>query len=313
MPDLSSKSLFSGSGEPNPTDLGNAEISNFHTSVDGRLREQFKWKGKLAGAVGLVLSPDNTKVINGVFLLRGSTGFKEIRLPCNRIWHGCTGDVTLAINMPSADLFRFDDGGLISNYVSSASISHSFHNADGTMVLADERTRLNMTDFSIRMICELSGTSDGRRGIVLKYSILIFPASWAEMQENPDSRFGSYPGIRIVEGTFPLIPRPSSPWGCPVIPFILPGAPFEELATAPTGRKLREAIAAIMRRTATPATLRHGGEVVARWDHVRTHPRELEGPLTIPQVTWPAPSNDADSTPPQEGRKLVTIRNILNP
>ncbi len=87
MPDLSSKSLFSGSGEPNPTDLGNAEISNFHTSVDGRLRDQFKWKGKLAEAVGLILSPDNTKVINGVFLPRGSTGFKEIRIPCNRVWH----------------------------------------------------------------------------------------------------------------------------------------------------------------------------------------------------------------------------------
>jgi hypothetical protein len=173
------------------------------------------------------------------------------------------------------------------------------------MVLADERTRLNMTDFSIRMICELSGTSDGRRGIVLKYSILIFPASWAEMQENPDSRFGSYPGIRIVEGTFPLIPRPSSPWGCPVIPFILPGAPFEELATAPTGRKLREAIAAIMRRTATPATLRHGGEVVARWEHVRTHPRELEGPLTVPAVTWPIPATDAEASSPQEGKKSL--------
>jgi hypothetical protein len=62
-----------------------------------------------------------------------------------------------------------------------------------------------------------------------------------------------------------------------------------------------------MRRTATPATLRHGGEVVARWDHVRTHPRELEGPLTIPQVTWPAPNSDADATPPQEGRKLCTV------
>jgi hypothetical protein len=115
MPDLNSKSLFSGSGEPNPTDLGNAEVANFHNSVDSRLREQFKWKGKLSGAVGLILSPDNTKVMNGVFLVRGSTSFKEFRIPCNKIWHGCTGDVTLVITIPSGDIFRFDDGGLISN------------------------------------------------------------------------------------------------------------------------------------------------------------------------------------------------------
>jgi hypothetical protein len=37
MPDLVSRSLFSGEGEPNPTDLGSAEVTNFHTDIDNRL------------------------------------------------------------------------------------------------------------------------------------------------------------------------------------------------------------------------------------------------------------------------------------
>jgi hypothetical protein len=59
--------------------------------------------------------------------------------------------------------------------VSSASVTHSFHAADGTVVLSDERICLNMTDISVRMICELSNSSDGRRGIILKFNILVSP------------------------------------------------------------------------------------------------------------------------------------------
>jgi hypothetical protein len=311
MPELTSKSLFSGSGEPNPSDLGNAEISNFHSSVDSRLREQFKWKGKIAGAIGLILSPDNSKVINGVFLVRGSTGIKDIRITCDKIWNNSTRDITLNLALPSADIFRFDDGGLVSNYVSCSNLTHSFHTADGSMVLAADRELHSITDFSIRMICEVSNTSDGRRGIIVIYHILIFPASWAEIQENPDSRFGSFPGVKIAEGAFPLLPRPSAAWGCPVIPFLLPGVPFEQLDTAPTGKRLREAIGAIMRKAVRPATLANGAAVAARWDYVRTHPRELEGPLLVPQTTWPAPNTD--DTEEQEGKTVcITFSVRLN-
>ena len=33
MPDIVSRSLFSGDGEPNPTDLGSAEVTNFHSDI----------------------------------------------------------------------------------------------------------------------------------------------------------------------------------------------------------------------------------------------------------------------------------------
>jgi hypothetical protein len=173
MPDLVSRSLFSSEGEPSPSDLGNTEVTNFHTDVDNRLHENFKWKGKLAGAIGLTLSPDNTKVLNGVFLIRGATGMKEVRIPCNNIWAGISSDIFLALNFPSADVFLFSDGGLISNFVSSTHIVHSFHSPDCSVVLGDRRAELNITDFSACMMCELSGSSDGRRGIVMKHQILL--------------------------------------------------------------------------------------------------------------------------------------------
>ncbi len=78
--------------------------------------------------------------------------------------------------------------------------------------LADRRAELNITDFTARMMCELSSTSDGRRSIILKFQILIFLATYLEIFENPDARFGSFPGIKVADGNFLLLPRPTTPW-----------------------------------------------------------------------------------------------------
>jgi hypothetical protein len=301
MPDLASESLFSGNGKANPNDLGCTEVINFNTSVDNKLRDNWKWKGKLTGAVGLSLSPDNQKVVYGVFITRGATGIKEQRINCDKIWPN-SKDVFVAINFPSADIFRFESGGLFSNIVPSTRIMHTFHRiADNTVVLDDERAGTNITDFSARMICHLSGTSNGRRGIVMLYSIILFPVSATELTENPDSRFGSYPGIKFCEGAFPVLPRPTAHWGCPIVPFIMPGASFVDLPVCPPGQKLREAISSIMRKAAQPAALRNGELVIARWAHLRTHPTELGN---IPaDTTWP----DAGNTPEPEGKTLNLI------
>ena len=305
MPDLVSRSLFSGDWEPNPTDLGSAEVPNFHSDIDNRLRENFKWKGKIAGTIGLTLSPDNTKVVNGVFLTRGATGLKETRIPCSSIWPNCNTDTFLALSFPFAEAFRFTDGGLISNYVSSTQLVHSFHSPDGSVVLADRRTELNITDFTARMICELSNTSDGRRGIIIKFQILIFPGTYLEIFENPDARFGAFPGIRVAEGNFPLLPRPATPWGCPVVPFTLPGVPYEQMATAPAGQRLKNAIAAIMRKTVQPVTL-DVNEISGRWEYLRTHPRLLEG--IPPDVTWPPPVAEE---PEEQGKTITCILIVI--
>jgi hypothetical protein len=260
-------------------------VNNFHTNVDAQLRDNYKWNGKATAAIGLSLSPDNTKVNNGVFITRGNSGLKEQRIECSKIWSECTGDLSLVIRFPTVDIFTFNTGKLFSDIVPSSSILHTYHAADNTVVLSDDVTEAGITDFSARMVCQLSSTSNGRKGVVIQYTIILFPCSSDELSDNPDSRFSSFPGIKITEGTLPLLPKPSKPWKCPVIPFIRPGVPFLDLPTAPSSKKLRNAVAAIMCSAAQPVTCRNGASVTAKWARLRTHPRELAD--IQPDVTWP--------------------------
>ena len=84
-------------------------------------------EGAGTGAIGLNLSGDNEKVIGGQFVTRGTTGFKELKFPCNFVWEDSSADIYLALNIPTLDIFSFYNGGLWSNIVPSASIVHSFH------------------------------------------------------------------------------------------------------------------------------------------------------------------------------------------
>jgi hypothetical protein len=74
MPLLTSRTLFSGGEAIHPNDLGNAEVLNFTTSIDNRLKDFYKWKGQALGAIGLILSGDNKKVIGGQFVTKGAHG-----------------------------------------------------------------------------------------------------------------------------------------------------------------------------------------------------------------------------------------------
>jgi hypothetical protein len=163
-------------------------------------------EGTDSGAIGLTLSADNAKVIGGKFVTWGTTNFKELKFPCNFIWKDSTPEITLVLNIPTLDIFMFEEGGLWSNVTPSGSTVHSFHNTnDGEVVLADERNRLGVDDFPVRMVCELSSSSDGRKGIVVKFVTFLFPASATELSDTPESRSG----IKLYEGTFPVIPKPT--------------------------------------------------------------------------------------------------------
>jgi hypothetical protein len=295
MPDLSSKTLFSGGNQIHPTDLGNAEVTNFNTSVDNRLREQYKWKGHALGAVGITLSADNEKVMSGQFITRGATKFKEIRFPCKHLWPDSGNEIILAVTFPNLDVFTFDLGGLWSELVPSVRIVHSFHRPDGTVVLADDRRAAGISDFCARMVCQVSSTSDGRKGIIVKYVILLFPESADELNNSPEAQLPGWPGIKAYEGTFGVVPKPTVPWQCPLLPFIRPGVPFEELDMAPSSDRIRWAVAAIMRKCGQPLILSDGRAVLAKWQQIRANPRLAD--IVPPTTTWPAPT-----APEPEGR-----------
>ena len=163
---------------------------------------------------------------------------------------------------------------------------------NGTIVLGDERSRVGIGDFCVRMVCEISGASDGRRGVIISYVILLFPASTGELEDTPESRRPGWPGIALTEGNFPLGPKPSVAWGCPCVPFMRPSTAFAENPTAPSSERLRAAIAAIMRRTGQPDVRPNGRSAVARWALIRANPRELV--ILPPDLTWPVVELPAD-------------------
>lgn len=298
MPDIAGKTLFSSGGDISPDDLGNTEVRNFNTSIDTNLRENYAWSGKATAVIGLNLSPDNEKVTNGIFAVRGSLDdAKEIRFKCSHIWPDSSDNTTMLVNFPSANIFKFGEGGLWSDLVPSQNIMHSFHGRDNRMINADEQEKRGIGDFSARMICQVSSTSSDRKGIVIKYMIVLFPGSAADLADSAESRFPGFPGLKVGEGSFPLGPKPSQTWQCPVIPFIIPGAPYEEIAMAPTSHRLRAAIAAIMKKAGMPDTLRNGALVLEKWERLRAHPRDLQD--VPPPITWPSTT----SLPEEQGKQ----------
>jgi hypothetical protein len=103
---LSSRTLFSGNADIDPNDIGFAEVNNFNTNIDQRLRDHFRWKGKAIGVIGLDLSPGNDKVVGGGLITRGTTCHKEMRYMCSGIWHESPDNISLVINFPTLDIFR---------------------------------------------------------------------------------------------------------------------------------------------------------------------------------------------------------------
>lgn len=288
MTDLNAATFFGGGEEADPDDLGKVEVDNFTTAVDRALHDNFGWDGSAVGAVGLTLSADNSQVLGGVFITRGKTGLSECRLPCDQVWPGAPHNITLAIDISTLDPFTFGSGGLWSDIVSSSKFRHAFYDksagASNAPILGTPAGK-GIGEFSLRIVCQPSSTSSARKGVVCKYIVVLFPESAEQLSDTPESKFAGWPGLKIGEGYFPIKPRPSKEWKCPILPVIRPGAAFAEAGTAPSGERLRHAIAAIMRKVAQPDLPRSGGSILSKWQRIRTNPRELaeKGPATC----WP--------------------------
>jgi hypothetical protein len=172
-------------------------------------------------------------------------------------------------------------------------IQHSVHDNDNRVVLLDECRRLGIGDFCARMVCQIDSTSNGRKGVILRYHILLFPVNADDLQESPECRYAGWPGIRIAEGTMPFGPKPTEPLRCPCVPFIRPGAPYSEISSVPSSDRLRATIATIMRNSGQPDLVETGFQAVAKWDRIRANPREMVN--IFPNITWPRhvmPQND---------------------
>lgn len=187
---------------------------------------------------------------------------QDKKIPANSIWPAARAGINLTITFPPADTFTFDENsGLWSNLISDSSVSHAFHDtAEGRagkpLEGSDERRHGTLSGFSLRMLVQISSLSSPTKGVMLKYVILIFPASFEELSDTPESKYAGWPGIKIAEGVMPLGPAPTQNWRCPIVPFIKPINPFQDEDVAPSSDKLRAAVASIMRNAYTADILK---------------------------------------------------------
>jgi hypothetical protein len=287
MPSLD-KNLFEGQHEIDNC-LREREFNNFSSDIDDFFKRK-GWDGKAAGCIGLKLSSDNGKVENGFFIVRGSISDEWIQISAKKIWPDIEGNLALFLRFRNADVFKFSDGGLASDITAQEEVEH------GVFIMSDSRAPVpvleasfeewGIGEFSLRMLCVISKNSSAANGVLLKYTILVYPESKVQLLTTYEAaQSAAWPGVRVVEGELPMIPRPISKWRCPVNPLLMPGVSFASTQKMPPPDEIRAAVAAIMGRAVLPEVCRTGTAALARWKRIAERAEELsEKPGT---VAWP--------------------------
>jgi hypothetical protein len=282
------KNLFSGQHGID-SNIREKECRNFTSDIDEKLKD-CGWDGSAAGCIGLKLSADNSRIENGIFMTRGCISDEWTELNAKKIWPDITGNLALFLRFPKAEVFYFSDGGLASDLTAQEEVEHGMFivgdNRQPTPVLEASYSDWGIGEFSLRMLCTLSKNSSAEKGLLIKYTILLYPESKQHLIDNFElAQSPAWPGIKVTEGEFPMLPKPLVKWRCPVNPLIMPGMPFAETQRMPAPDDVRAAVAAVMSRNFLPETGRSGSAILARWKKISDRAKELvakPGP-----VSWP--------------------------
>ena len=257
MPVLGEK-LFIGRDRVLETDISNCEVHNVGEAVSNVLKDYGWVDGPVCGVI-LHLSPDNERISTGTFLTRGSEE-RDFRIEATKLWQDANMGVVLTVRMPELDSFIFSDG-LTSDLLPDSEVVHFFHEAkeDGAAapILSSELGAWGLGRFCIRLVCHTSKNSSEERGMFVKYYVMIYPGGRPQLEQmSPHVISASWPGLKLGEGEMPLMPKPTRPWGCPILPLIKPGLSFEMLGRAPSSAAMRAAITAMMNRSGAPEVSR---------------------------------------------------------
>ena len=301
MPDLD-KELFRGGSEVKEEDLAKCEVNNLGEDVTNVLTS-FDWEGGPAACILLQLTPDNERIAAGTLITRGRDE-KEYTLDVSKVWQDANMGITLTIRLPELDSYTFTDGGMTSDFLPDEECIHFFHatkdSGASTPILSANLAQHGIGRFCTRLVCQPAKASSAERGVVIKYTCMLFPAGRGELlQMTEQVSSGSWPGIRLGDGEMPLLPRPSVNWGCPVIPLIRPAIAFSVLGRAPSSPVLKYAIAAIMRKCSGPESSRNAASLQTKWDKAKRNPAafaEKEVPVTWPEQAQQAPTTGEQSS-----------------
>ena len=291
MPELD-KNLFAGDADLDSDEARGAEVRNLGTDINRKLSNS-GWNGvEAVGCIGLVLSTDNERVERGTLIVKGQLEEEPIRIEANKIWEDANKNVMLSLKLNNEDIFTFNATGLTSDILPQENIHHGVvlmrEDRAPRPVLEGEYEGLGIGNFCLRMACTISKSSSVRKGVVLKYTVLIFPVSKDDMLATYElAQSPAWPGMRVMDGELAVWRRPATKWGCPILPFIMPGAPFEQLPRLPASDEIRHVIATIMERGVVPETGRTGAALLTKWRKLANNPADLSeraGPVTWPKT-----------------------------
>ncbi len=218
-------------------------IGNTTSDLTAALR-RCGWDGNGCCSVVLTLDADNSKGAGATFLMRGPTDGKTVAIETSKIWPGASSEATLAIKISDASLFTFSDGSLGSDIVAQERLQHTFYlmkeDRPSTPILEADYSEHGIKQFSLRLTACLSKNSSTKNGVIVKYTILLYPSSMEEMLARYEmAQSPAWPGLRIAEGHVPLLPRPTAAWGCPVVPLTILSGPRDSNTQPPDGEELR--------------------------------------------------------------------------
>jgi hypothetical protein len=162
--------LFSGGENISKSDKKKLFVNNFSDNVETVLGD-FAWDGKTTEIIGLTLSNDNKRVESGRFYTRGVLQERSIKVAASEIWENAHESVTLTSKLPRAEVFKFTDGGLYSQYFDEEAVTYYMHSTVKDRapipIPAQEKEERQIGKFSLRQVCYVSKSSTARGGVIL--------------------------------------------------------------------------------------------------------------------------------------------------
>ncbi len=181
------KNLFGGSRNLDAEEIKKLSVINFSTEVGARLAAH-GWNREVSWAsIGLFLSADNQLVEGGSFLVRGPVDGKQITVEADKIWPGADKRAALLLRFNDGAIFSFTEGGLVSDILGREAVTYSLvaiaDNRQPAPILEANYEEWGFRGFSLRMLCTLSKKSSQKTGVIIKYTILLFPMDKKPMLE----------------------------------------------------------------------------------------------------------------------------------
>ena len=278
---------FKGSAELSVEDLRKLTVEGF--GKESLTNITTDWSGEIAGLVGLTLSPDNGRVIDGRFLLIGSL-CRDKRVGAGKFWRlGGQNQpeaepLTFSFTIDDCEILKFPNGGLTSEIIDGDAVKHDFYR--GNVLVQKDSMPDSYMGFSLRAYITPT------RETYAKITLILYPLAKDMLTAtHPMSEYLAFPGLTLFAGEFPLIPKSSAPplsksWGCPFAPAIIPGTDWNDSSSCPRTPLLRAAVAQIMRKALRPEAKANHPALLQRWEEISEHGTSSLKDLQLDQI-WP--------------------------